>query len=191
MTVPHEALEARAYASRFDSGLLELLVGVATLMIGVGFLTNLVPLAACAGLLWLLWAPMNARIVEPRVGSAVFGRQRRRREHRGLRVLLAVVITLLAGAAIAIAVSGSVPSDLVDGLPVALLALGAAAAATAFGLRRLWVHAGVFAVGAALTVALAWHPGWGLLAAGGTLATAGIVVLSRFLRRHPRVDVDA
>jgi hypothetical protein len=90
-----------------------------------------------------------------------------------------------------LAVSGDGDLGIVDtfiaGVPAFLIAVGALAAAAAFGLPRLAVMGGVVAVGGLIVVAGDLHPGVAMLVPGVVLVVAGSILFARFrLETRPR-----
>ena len=191
MTRP--SLEAHVYRAEYSSGLLEVFVGAALICVGAAWLADLVPLGAVApGLLALLWPAVRRRWIAPRAGTVRFRPDRERRQRRSFLGLAALGAAALVLGLVAFSFSrgdgGSGDwSQLVRGFPAALIALGAAAAAAMLGLPRLYGHAVVLLLGAALAVALPLEPGVVFVGTGVALAAAGSVLLARFFAASGRV----
>lgn len=183
-------LEERVYRSRFTSGLLEIFVGAALVLIGLGWLTgHLAIVSVVPVLLALLWPSVTSRVVSPRAGRVTFRAPRKRRERRGL-VIMALLggLTFVALVALLVVGLGSeslLARDLVRGLPAFLLAVGSLVAASVFGIRRTYFYAIPLLVGAALSIVLRIDPGWSLLGSGVVIFLAGAVFLFGFVRNRP------
>jgi hypothetical protein len=188
-----QSLEGRAYASRWEDGLLELFAGTALLLVGVAWLTPLAGLGGIAPVLLIPFWPLARRVVtEPRAGYVEFSAARRSRErktHVNLVVLGAFAFVL--GVVAYFVMSGDVVERdglimmLVPTLPGLLLALGAIVVGWMLGLTRWFAFAGVLVLFALLGAYFDTNPGVYMAAAGAVLAGAGLAMLVRFLRGHP------
>lgn len=182
-------LEADLFRSYWDDGLLDLLCGLALLVLGVGWsATGLGPLAVLQAPLWLaLWAPLRKRIVEPHAGFVRFSLARRQRSARDLRWTLALGVGALALGAVAAFLlrsreEGPVLQLLAPGLPAALVALGAGIAGLLTGARRFQAYGLALLAGAVATIAVAGGPAPPLAAGGLVVTASGAVLLARFVR---------
>jgi len=191
-----DAMETALYRSFWDDGLLDLLVGVALLAIGTAWSCDLVALGAVApAMLVPLWAPLRAKLIEPRAGYVEFSLRRRERTARGLRsvLLLGTAVLALGIGGYVIARNGLSHPDagrLVAGLPGALLALGGAIVAGLTGARRFLLHGLVLLCASIGAVSLAAGPAWPMLIGGATVALTGGILLARFLAGSARFEED-
>ena len=187
-------VESDLFRSYWDDGLLDLLSGLALLVAGVGWNTDLGALAAIQMPLWVtLWIPLRKQIVEPRAGYVVFAQSRRTRNTHKLAWSLALglgLFVLLAAAAVVI----GTPNDtgtanrLVSGLPGALVALAAVVANALTGARRFLGYALVLAVVATVAILLDLGPALPLALGGLVAASGGAVLLTRLVRESRAYD---
>ncbi len=182
--------ESRLFQASWSDGSIDLVGGLALVVIGLGYLTDLVIATALAPpLAFTAWWLLRTRVVEPRAGHAEPRADRRERSTRelGLTVAVGVAALVLALTGVLAVRADVLPgTDLVDGLPAALTAvLTLAAAALTRSLRFVW-YAALLAVGAVLTVALGTGPGLPLMVGGGVAAVTGAVLLGTLLARTER-----
>ena len=186
------AMEAQAYRSTFDDGLLDIFIALSLVGIGLLWLTDLAGLGGIVPVLLIpFWPLLRRRITEPRIGQVTWAPRRQATERKGLFTLLLLGVLLLgAGITVFFYVRGSGGLDAVlrtwvPGLPAALVALGLGLGGLLFGLRRLGGYAGVLLVAAAITVFFRLDPVHGLALAGGAVLILGCRVLWQFLRSNP------
>jgi hypothetical protein len=177
--------ERRLFQAQWDDGSLDLVGGVAVLLIGVGYLVEqvlaevvVVPLALVA------WMALRARVIEPRAGHVTLSRPRRERSGRELAgtagagagiLVLFVVLALQAG-------GGDLDlAGWVDGLPALLVALPVVIGGALIRARRFAVYAAVLLFGAVAAVVTGVDPGVPLVVGGAVMAVAGAMLLARFL----------
>lgn len=180
--------ESILFQSFWDDGLLDLMAGLALLLAGLGWQTELGALAVLQAPLWVaLWHPLRRAVVDPRAGYVEFSLQRRGSNARSLAVALLVGFACLALTALGLAwLPGQQaepgPWTPVAGLPALIIAAGTAVAALLTGARRFYLY-GLLIIGlAAITVALAGEPGWPIAGGGGVMTACGAWLLFRFLR---------
>jgi hypothetical protein len=187
-----DRLEEQTYLSRFDDGLLDLLIGLGILgfavgvIVGEAMITILSPAFAP-----ILWKSLQEKVTIPRLGYVRFSEERRTRERQGvlgIRLVLLAAVLLGAGAWFAFDRGGytfPVSSRELGLAPVALImAALMVVGAMAFGLGRAWYYA-VLCLAAAAAVPLGLPAEYGLVATGTIMALAGLGMLVRFLRRYP------
>jgi hypothetical protein len=182
--------EERLYQASWSDGSLDLVGGVATMVIGLGYVTDIVVATALAPpLAFTAWLLLRARVVRPRAGRAQPRQARRERSRRELTWTFGVGVTLLVLAAIAASVLRSAtPTAAVDGLPALLMALlSLAAAALTRSPRFAWYAATLVAAGV-VTVLLGTGPGMPLIVGGGVATVAGGVLLAAFLADTREVE---
>jgi len=183
--------EERVYRAYWQDGTMDLFAGLIAGTIGIAWLLDLVWLGPIAPVLLVpFWALLRRRVVEPRLGRVRFRPERTRRIRRGHLALLAVgLVALSAGLGLYVTTREAAPVEwtrrLVPALPAALLGLGCAVAALAFGLPRLGGYAVVFLLAGLSVAAADLDPGWALLGGGVATALAGVALLARFVRAFP------
>ena len=188
MVTAHTLSEPQLFRAYWDDGLLDLSAGAALLLIGIGWQTELGPLAVLQAPLWVvLWGPLRRRIVEPRAGFVQFSLERRRRTKRGLRWTLAAGVGMLAlllftAVRFGRGDAGLAPSALAPGLPGLLVAIPAGIAGVLTGARRFHAYGLALVATAALTVILDRGPELPFLVTGPLLLATGVVLMTRFLR---------
>ncbi len=188
------SLEGRVFRAEFESGLLEVFVGVAVGLIGLGWLADMFVMSAVIpAAIISMWGPVRRRLIAPRAGAVRYRQDRRRKIRRGQLALLALgLVSLLGGIGLFLA-EIRVPGDIVTGpivagFPAGILAMGAVVAAAVFDIHRLRSHALVLAVGAVWVVIVDGHPGWSMLGAGAVILLAGMGLFVGFLRHNPVVE---
>jgi hypothetical protein len=177
------------FRSYWDDGLLDLLCGLALLVMGIGWAsTRLGSLAVLQAPLWIvLWAPLRKRIVEPRAGFVRFSPARREHSARDLRWTLALGVGAVALVAATVFLLRSRKPEpvlqlLAPGLPAALVALGAGIGGLLTGARRFHAYGLALLAGGLATVALAGGPAPPLAAGGLLVSASGAILLTRFVR---------
>ena len=191
-----EAREERAFRSRFEDGLADVLLGLVLLAMGATFETEAGGLAgvwfAC---LVPLWHPLHRKLIEPRLGYVEFGPTRQALQRRKqLVMVLALGLSVLMGLGMwFVMAEGS------EGLREAMRPLGPLPFLVALGtlialagfmlhLRRGFAYAAAI-IGFGM-LGHAWGDALrpGLLAAGALVTVCGAVLLTRFLRTHPVLE---
>lgn len=195
MTTPTDSLaglERRAWRSTFDDGLFDLLLGTMLLLNGFG---SVVPNSrllypfyfVLIGVFWVLkW-----RVVLPRAGAARFAPARRQR--KALAALVLLVATMVGGGATTVMVVGGGAAEWLKANPVvfeagvpALVIAVFSALALLLDVTRIHLIGLAAAVGFGIDL---WRgSGAGFLAGGALVSIVGLVLLTGFLRSHPRPD---
>lgn len=190
-----DGVEAAAYRSRFDDGLLDCFFGCSLLWIGACWVW-LPDFAALAGILpAVMVSPFVAartRFLEGRAGHVRFSERRRSWERRRLAAIVAAgVAVFLLGIGTFLAFEGGGMTDLIDtigpGLIAGILALLALALAVMVGVWRFAGYGIVLAVAAAGAAVVDTNPGAPLLAGGVVVTACGLVLVWRFVRSHPGI----
>jgi len=189
------ARERGLYGASFDDGLLDLFCGAVLSLIGVAWIFDLVVLGPIAPALLLPFWPLARRwITEPRTGFVRFHPERAAREKRKRLGFLALGCGfLVAGIVVYFAVRGGEHrswAHLVRGLPGLLLGVGAIVAGLVFGLARFLVYATLLMAGGGVVIHERLDPGWSIVGAGVAITLAGLILLTRFVKRHPAVTGD-
>lgn len=189
-----EAVEAAAYRSRFDDGLLDCYFGFALIWIGAWWIL-VEDLAGLAGIIPAVavvpFVAARTRFLEERAGHVRFSERRRTSERRRLALFAAlgvlVLVAALAGAIVAAdgGVSG-VGDAIGPGLIAGIIALPVLGIAAITGVWRFLVYGAVLLAGAVVAAATDANPGVPVLAAGIVGLVWGLVLVLRFVRSHPR-----
>lgn len=188
MTNTQILTERDLFRSFWDDGLLDILGGMALLLTGLGWESQLGPLAVVQAPLWIvLWTPLRRRLVEPRAGFVRFALERRRRNTIRLSWTVALGLGLFALVAVAALVArerGSLPTaqQAVDGLPALLVALAAGLAGFLTGAKRFHAYGLGLVAGAAVTMVFPLGPAAPLVMVGMAAVATGLFLLTRFVR---------
>lgn len=186
-------VESRAYGTRSENGVLDIVVGAG--LAGYGLLAQvgayLVP-TYCLALALLL----NRLVVVPRVGRVRFAADRRARERMGiLLIALLILLPIPIGLAVFFAdrlssLTGFVATNLTIALGL-LIALGMSVVAWAKSVGRFFV----FAIMAVINFAGAQFFGqplpWPMIATGAPVLAVGIILITRFATKNPVQKVEA
>lgn len=187
-------LEAALFRTYWDDGLLDLVCGLAVLSIGIGWWFRQVVLAAVApAVIWLLWAPLRRKLIEPRAGFVEFSHARQQHAQRSLRLTLLLGIgAFLLGIGAFLYVQwqgmGSEYIRIIPAVPAALLAGGAFIGAQFTRARRFLVYGVVMLVVAGLTAVYDLGPAAPMLIGGIVVTLSGSSLLIRFLQASARFE---
>jgi hypothetical protein len=193
-----DALERDAYRASYADGIIDLFAGLALLWLGATWIW-FEGIAPFAGILpAILVVPMLAarkRFVEARLGYVRWRAPRRRWERHSLWLVLAAGVIVLGIAVALLALGGETaggvtPRDAGPGIMAWLLALMAAGLAILVQLSRALAYAAVLAATGLLAVLTGSGPGWPLLLSGGVVTACGALLLVRFARTHPVIEVS-
>ncbi len=198
MTNELEAIERDAYRASYSDGIIDIFVGLSLAVIGAiwiwaedyGGLAGILPAVMVPTVI-----PLRKQIVEARGGYVKWSAPRRRWEQRNLLVVFgAGVATFLLGiAAFFMFESGGTARDLLTDIAPGMLAFILAVLALLIGAMmeqwRFAIYAAVLVAGGVLAVIDDANPGLPLLIAGVVVTVIGVVMLVRYLRANPRVDV--
>ena len=189
-------LERRVWLRTFEHGLWDVAIGLLLLSFGVGILSEFYWLSAIVVPVGLpVMRDLARRIIAPRIGHATFrGRRKRSLVHVQLVLAGLAVMGLAMFLFTGFATRDTAPdwaiwvrSHFV--VVIGLIwggALGVAGWAADF--PRLYGYAGIL-FGALLAVDLVptgYHLGHALIAVGGLIASVGVALFVRFVRRYPR-----
>lgn len=189
-----EAVEAAAYRSRFDDGLLDCYFGFALIWIGAWWIL-VEDLAGFAGIIPAVavvpFVAARTRFLEERAGHVRFSERRRASERRRLALFAALGVLVLAAALVGaiVAADGGVSGvgDAIGpGLIAGIIALPVLGIAAITGVGRFLVYGAVLLAGAVVAAATDANPGVPVLAAGIVGLVWGLVLVLRFVRSHPR-----
>lgn len=208
MTYPHfgdptvdrpldlEALEQRAFRSRFDDGLLDLIVGLFLLAMGATMGTEWGGMAGIwAAVLLPQWYVLRKTITEPRVGYVQFGPTRQSLMRRKMLIMtLALGGSVLAGLVMWFLQARKDPA-LIEMLrpwgptPFGLmLALMIGIGAALLGIGRGYVYAALIVVCVTGGHSLGFDLGPTLVVPGVVVTLWGAVLLRRFIVANPKQD---
>jgi len=182
--------ETRLFQAYWDDGTLDLVGGVAVVLIGLTFVfEQLVFMGAVVPLGLATWWGIRRQVVEPRAGYVAFARTRRERSERELVGTIMTGLGVLTMVAFgAVRMRGGVPAEVVAGLPALLLAVGAGLTCGLTRSGRFGLYALVFVAAAVVTVVLGMDPGWPLVVTGVILWAAGALLFGRFLADSRRFE---
>ena len=191
-----EGLERSAYRSRWDDGTLDVFGGVGVLLLGLCWMADLVAVGAVVPAMVVpFWVVARKRFTEPRIGRVRFGAARRDAERGAFGWLAVVGVAVLAVVLTGYLTTAGLPewaddwlTTWVAALPVALIGLLVLVGGLMLGLGRFIAYAGLLIVVGWGGVRFDWEPGVQIALAGGLLAIAGMAVIVRFARAHPRLD---
>lgn len=186
------SFEESVFRSRFDDGLLDVLVGLGISLLG-GFwlIPDLAGLSGVApALLIPFWPILRKRITEPRIGQVEFSPPRRADTKRGLRGILVTGMGafLLGVVVFAIALRGGMDTlrPIVPMVPGIILAVGLALGGAMVKAPRFFAYsAWMLAVSVLMGALLRFHPGAHMLTGGLLILVSGTVLLTQFLRKNP------
>jgi len=184
-------LEQHAFLDYHRDGVLDLVVGLTALAFGLGMWAGNSTVAALAWLPTLFYRPLRTRLVVPRLGFARFGEGApgpARTARRSVRLLL--LGSVLLGLVVFLA-TGWLPGwrNWLRAHPALLFtglaAVGFVLAGLLTSIRRFLVYGAAAAVLATAGDLLRWQPEWPVTATATVVLLSGLVLLGRFLARHP------
>ncbi len=194
-----ETQEERAFRSRFDDGVGDLLIGFVILIMGASVGTEWGGLMGVWGALVVpLWVPLHRAVSNPRLGHVEFGPGRRAKvRKKKIWLSLGLGVTFLGGIAVFM-LSTDDPAAAADnasrpwaGLPfLGALALLLTVVGALIQTNRAYLYAGLLmGFGFTTREATGIDPlGLALLLSGACITLSGLSLLVRFLRAHPRLE---
>jgi hypothetical protein len=196
-------IERQAQRVYYQDGLLELILGVYLIFVG-GLLyidSKLVPFTIFIIFgIKPLWERLKEHITYPRIGYVVFPDD----EEAGKGILKTLVMFFILGAALAAGIVSLLGNEqgwdlfwfrIVPALVGVLLACGPIYAAGKFGLRRWYAIAALFVL-SGLVAPFASNSsvyatiGLQMSLIGVILSLVGLLLLIKFIRRHPLLDEE-
>jgi uncharacterized integral membrane protein len=191
------SMESALFRNFWEEGLLDLLVGLALLVAGIGW-HLFGPLAVLQAPLWvILWNPLRERLVEPRSGYVCFSQARQRRNTRQLGSSLLLGAGMLAAVALIVVqlpkeAEGAVAHEQwIAGLPALLVALGLALGGLLTSARRFYAYGAFFLLAAMESGIRGWEPSIALGVGGILILLVAIIRLTRFLRASRAFETSA
>ena len=181
--------ERRIFRAYWQDGVLDLLAGVSAAVIGVGALFGvLVPMMGVPIVAVFAWQVARRRITEPRLGSVVFSERRVRQMRCGLIAIASLGLVVGGNLVTRVWVHRSESSFsewFAPAIPAMIVAAMSMSCAAALGLWRFVVYGVIFALAGLGMAEGALEPGWALVGGGLVVAGWGVVMLVRFVHRHP------
>jgi hypothetical protein len=189
-------LEQKTYLSYQQDGLLDLIIGVGIICMGINEAMDTTIWSFVAIMLIIAYVPLKRRITFARIGFVKFNVKRRGLNMQLVGAVIMTVLFLLLFGMLFLMRSGSSQSSLlilwIRKGPLLLYALlgliGFVLAGLITGLHRLFIYALL-----SLIIMFGGHflnlPIFmAFLLLGGLILVIGIVLLLRFLRKHPIVE---
>ncbi len=188
-----EQIEKQAYQTIWEDGLIDIFVGLSVFLIGVFWVSQgSVYGSVIAPIFVPFWVVARKRISEPRVGVVNFSAERINKENKKLLGLVLLgVLTLVIGVAWYFfgshisSLATPQHTNLVAGLPAALLAIPSVIVALTFSAKRFFVYAAVMLMAAVPVIVFDLNPGWAFIPGGVWCMAVGGGLLMRFVRKHP------
>jgi hypothetical protein len=177
--------------SFFEDGLWDLLLGIFLLAWGIGVATDT---AAFTGVWFIVTYPivlgLKKRLTYPRIGYVKL----KQTERRFRQLFIAGVFTLLLAVfAYVLIRSDATPGWLMGNFDFIFGAVFAALALVVgywWWVKRWFVYGSIILAASAAQNWLGWPFEWAFFISGGLITATGAVVLVRFLRRYPKIDVE-
>jgi hypothetical protein len=180
--------EKRLFRAFWQDGLLDLIAGVITALVGVGALCGaLVPMLALPIVGVFAWQWARQRITAPRLGSVVFSPRRRHQLKHGLIAILSLGLVVGGNLVTRVwlpDVHSSLAAWFVPAIPATIVAAMCLSCSVALGLWRFLLYGLLFAAVGLGAAATGLEPWWGLVAGGAAVALSGAVMLAVFLRNY-------
>ena len=182
--------ESNAFRSFWDDGLLDLMIGLAVLMVGISWWQDVAVLGAifpavCAS----MWYPLRKRLVEPRMGYVEFSGDRELKVRSFRHGLIAFFTgTMAFGVIVFVLWNGDVlprPAEWIAGFPLVLIGIPAVFFAFFTKCKRYAVYALVLFLAGVEVIYQGWDPHVGLIASGIFITVFGLFILVQFLLRYP------
>ncbi len=183
-------IEKKAFRSYWDDGLLDIMLGLLLLVLGVSWWQDVYVLGAIFPAICVsMWPPLRKRLVEPRMGYVEFSGKRNlkvRTFRFGLMAFFAGSMAL--GLVVFSLFGGEMPfraSEWIAGFPLVLIAIPALFFALFTSCLRFAAYAFLLLLAGLTIVLMGWDPHVGFIGCGIVITPYGVVILSRFLSRHP------
>ena len=185
-----ESIEREAFRSFWNDGLLDVMLGLAVLLIGISWWQNIAVLGAVFPAVCVsIWFPLRKRLIEPRMGYVEFSGPREvmaRSFKFGLGGFFAG--TMMLGVMIYVLLNNDIlppAAEWIAGFPLLLIAIPAVLFALFTQCKRFAVYALVLFISGVEMVIQGWEPHVGLIASGVFILVVGMFILLRFLGNHP------
>ena len=188
-----DRLERSAYRGRIDHGVFDVVIGAFLIAIGLMLHADLNYMPAIVFFVGVVaFQQALQRLIEPRIGHVRLLAERRARLTAWRWLTLSALVAAVFGV---VAMRGLGWIDYPDNarplVVTGCLALPLALAARLFGIRRWFVYAAAVLAGGVIEwrFGLAYGASWYF--SGGLIAVAGLVLMLRFVRKHPAEDGGA
>ncbi|MDT8409283.1 MAG: hypothetical protein RQ741_06765 [Wenzhouxiangellaceae bacterium] len=185
-----DQLERSAYRSRIDHGLFDVFIGAFLVAIGLMLHADLDYMPVIVFFVGVLaFEQAQRRLIEPRIGHVRL-RAERRAQLKAWRWLTLLALVAAVFGIIAMRALGWIdyPANARPLVVTGCFALPLALAASLFGIRRWFIHAGIVVVGGVIEwrFGLAYGASWYF--SGSLIVVTGLVLVRRFVRQHPAED---
>jgi hypothetical protein len=185
-------LERKAYLSYQQDGIVDLLIGWATLAFGLNIALDSSIWTFLAWMPILFYVPLKNRITVPRLGYVKFDPTRGRPSKWTISFLIFGFLALAATSIVVFMLSNRPPSSVIAWIreyPLLFYGLvgviGFGLAGLISGIRRLFLYAllSLLLMGGGQIIGVEEYIPFFLL--GGSILVIGAVLLTRFIRRYP------
>lgn len=185
-----DALEKRAYRRVVDHGVFDVLIGAFLVAIGLMLHADLDYMPAIVFFVGVVaFEQARQRLIEPRIGHVRLRAERRARLKTWRWLTLLALVAAVFGV---LAMRGLGWIDYPDNtrplVVTGCFALPLALAAWLFGIHRWFVYAAIILAGGVIEwrFGLAFGTSWYF--SGGLVVVAGLLLVLRFVRKHPADD---
>ena len=188
-----KAMERKLYWSYHNDGFTDMALGVTFLWFGLMILTDNPGLSGIIGVWIVILALVKKQILAPRIGRVQFSPSRKKNEF--LLGLAGVLLGLVAFMLFSFSGSGSTFSEMIRHYyPLILgvfLALLPVTVGFMTGLRRFYGYGALLFIVFAIEQWYPGHLGWSLFSYGALCTLSGLLLLVRFLKQHPKQEMEA
>jgi hypothetical protein len=200
MAIKLKDLEKKAYTSYYSDGLLEVFLGISILCMGVAIAFDAAQYFAFIGVIaFTSWAGAKRALTVPRMGRVRFGPKRRERIVREKSFFaIYFTITAILGLVVFFLFTRAPQNPVMDFFriaPLGPIGILGALALVFLGyfkeMRRLYLYAALVIIAVFGGPALELSPLYYLGAPGLLILVIGMVMLSRFIQRHPKAEEAA
>ncbi len=196
-----KALERKAYTSYHQDGIFDIFLGLAILTFGIMLhpilIENAFLMWGGISVIWVVnYAVVKRAVTVPRIGYVEFKKSRRIR----IIFLVTCLVFLNLGIFTATAFTISTPalhtfiSIFLNQYGLFLVAIVVGGLFALFGwviqINRLIIYGLIAFFAFILTQVFVWYLSLPIIVLGLVIAVTGFVLLSRFLRKYPKVEVD-
>lgn len=183
-------IEKMAFKSYWDDGLLDIMLGLVLLVLGITWWQGVAVFGAIFPAVCVsMWSPLRKRLIEPRMGYVEFS-GKRNLEARTFRFGLAAFFagSMAFGLVIFFLFENSLPtkaSEWIAGFPLVLIAIPALFFALFTRCLRFAAYTFLLLLAGLTIVLMGWDPHIGFMGSGIVITASGLMILARFLTRHP------
>lgn len=183
-------VERRIVHHFWNDGLIDILSGIAVLLIGIAWQCDLVALGAVApAMLIPFWAPLRKRITEPRLGYVEFSDDQETRQRSFLTWTIGIgclTFAIVVGAYMlrTSPLTGLAAERWIAALPACLIGVLAAAVSLLILVPRFLAYGVALALAGVAVVLLDMRPGAAMIAGGIIVTSVGLLRLARFVHTY-------